>query len=95
MEQHNLKGIVLSGRPYHIDPEINHGIDTLITGLGLCVLTEDSISNLTEAKRPIRVVNYLRVRYYNRAIIVIISFIIFFSRIWYTRIKDGFYTRIY
>lgn len=57
MEQHNLKGIVLSGRPYHIDPEINHGIDTLITGLGLCVLTEDSISNLTEAKRPIRVVD--------------------------------------
>ena len=57
MEEHDLKGIVLSGRPYHIDPEINHGIDTLITGLGLCVLTEDSISNLTEAKRPLRVVD--------------------------------------
>ncbi len=57
MEEHNLKGIVLSGRPYHVDPEINHGIDTLITGLGLCVLTEDSISNLTEAKRPLRVVD--------------------------------------
>lgn len=57
MEKNNLKGIVLAGRPYHIDPEINHGIDTLITSLGLCVLTEDSISNLAEAKRPLRVVD--------------------------------------
>ncbi len=57
IEENNLKGIVLAGRPYHVDPEINHGIDTLITSLGLCVLTEDSISNLTEAKRPIRVVD--------------------------------------
>ena len=57
IEKNNLKGIVLSGRPYHIDPEINHGIDTLITGLGLCVLTEDSVSNLTEVKRPLRVVD--------------------------------------
>ena len=50
LEENNLKGIVLAGRPYHTDPEINHGIDTLITSLGLCVLTEDSISHLTEAK---------------------------------------------
>ncbi|MBO5479490.1 MAG: 2-hydroxyacyl-CoA dehydratase [Clostridia bacterium] len=57
MEKNNLKGIVLSGRPYHVDPEINHGIDTLITSLGLCVLTEDSIANLAEAKRPLRVVD--------------------------------------
>ena len=57
IEDNNLKGIVLSGRPYHVDPEINHGIDTLITGLGLCVLTEDSISHLTEATRPLRVVD--------------------------------------
>ena len=57
IEKNNLKGIVLAGRPYHIDPEINHGIDTLITSLGLCVLTEDSICNQTEAKRPIRVVD--------------------------------------
>ena len=57
IEENNLKGVVLAGRPYHIDPEINHGIDTLITSLGLCVLTEDSISNLTEAKRPLRVVD--------------------------------------
>ena len=57
MEKNNLKGIVLAGRPYHVDPEVNHGIDTLITSLGLCVLTEDSISNQTEVKRPIRVVD--------------------------------------
>ena len=57
IEENNLKGIVLAGRPYHVDPEVNHGIDTLITSLGLCVLTEDSIANLTEAKRPLRVVD--------------------------------------
>ena len=57
IEKNNLKGIVLAGRPYHVDPEINHGIDTAITSLGLCVLSEDSISNLSEAKRPIRVVD--------------------------------------
>ena len=57
IEENNLKGIVLSGRPYHVDPEVNHGIDTLITSLGLCVLTEDSICHLGEAKRPIRVVD--------------------------------------
>ena len=39
IEKNNLKGIVLAGRPYHVDPEINHGIDTLITSLGMCVLT--------------------------------------------------------
>lgn len=57
MNENNLHGIVLAGRPYHTDPEINHGIDTLITSLGLCVFTEDSISHLTEAKRPLRVVD--------------------------------------
>lgn len=57
IEENNLNGIVLAGRPYHVDPEVNHGIDTLITSLGLCVLTEDSISNLSEVKRPIRVVD--------------------------------------
>ena len=57
IEQNNLKGVVLAGRPYHVDPEINHGIDTLITSLGLCVLTEDSISNLADPKRPLRVVD--------------------------------------
>ena len=57
MEENNLKGIVLAGRPYHVDSEINHGIDTLITSLGLCVLTEDSISKDVNIKRPLRVVD--------------------------------------
>ena len=57
LKENNLKGIVLAGRPYHIDPEINHGIDTLITSLGLAVLTEDSIANQVDIKRPIRVVD--------------------------------------
>ncbi len=42
------KGFVLAGRPYHIDPEINHGIPELITSYGVCVLSEDSISHLGE-----------------------------------------------
>ena len=57
MEKNNLKGVVLAGRPYHVDSEINHGIDTLITGLGLCVLTEDSICKDAKVKRPLRVVD--------------------------------------
>ena len=40
--------IVLAGRPYHVDPEVNHGIDTLITRFGAAVVTEDSISNRVE-----------------------------------------------
>lgn len=44
-KEHNLKCIILSGRPYHIDPEINHGIDKLINSLGVVVLSEDSISD--------------------------------------------------
>ena len=36
--------IVLAGRPYHIDPEVNHGLDKLICGLGAVVITEDSIA---------------------------------------------------
>jgi len=57
IEKNDGRGIVLAGRPYHVDPEINHGIDTLITSLGLCVLSEDCISDKAEAKRPIRVVD--------------------------------------
>lgn len=44
-----LKAIVLCGRPYHIDPEINHGIDKLINSLGLVVLSEDSVEHMAEA----------------------------------------------
>lgn len=57
LKENNLKGIVVAGRPYHADPEVNHGIDTLITSLGLSVLTEDSICHLTQAQRPLRVVD--------------------------------------
>ena len=38
--------IVLAGRPYHVDPEINHGIDTLVTSLGCAVVSEDGIEHL-------------------------------------------------
>ena len=57
LKKNNLKGIVLAGRPYHLDPEVNHGIDKMITSLGLAVLTEDSIAHLGKVKRPIRVVD--------------------------------------
>jgi len=57
LERTGKKGIVLSGRPYHIDPEINHGIPGIITSNGMAVLTEDSISHLGEVERPIRVVD--------------------------------------
>lgn len=47
-EKEGKQIIVLSGRPYHLDPEINHGIDKLITSLGAAVITEDTISNREE-----------------------------------------------
>ncbi|MCI8616353.1 MAG: 2-hydroxyacyl-CoA dehydratase [Lachnospiraceae bacterium] len=47
------RGIVLAGRPYHIDPEINHGIPELITSYDIAVLTEDSISHLAKPERPL------------------------------------------
>ena len=51
------RGIVLSGRPYHIDPEINHGIPNVISEFNMAVLTEDSISHLAHVDRPLRVVD--------------------------------------
>ncbi len=57
MEKAGGKGIVLVGRPYHIDPEINHGIPELIASYGLTVLTEDSIPLDYEPARPLRVVD--------------------------------------
>ncbi|SHK32025.1 CoA-substrate-specific enzyme activase, putative [Anaerobranca californiensis DSM 14826] len=57
IQRNNIKGIVLAGRPYHIDPEINHGIPELINSLGMAVLTEDSISHLGKVSRPLRVVD--------------------------------------
>ena len=54
---HRKKCIVLSGRPYHVDPEINHGIDKLINSFDLVVLSEDSIQHLGEVARPLRVLD--------------------------------------
>lgn len=51
------KGIVLCGKPYHVDPEINHGIADLINSLGMAVLTEDSIAHLGELHHKLRVVD--------------------------------------
>ena len=53
LKEHERHGIVLAGRPYHVDPEINHGIPELITSYGFAVLTEDSISHLADAERPL------------------------------------------
>ena len=52
MKDNNKRGIVLAGRPYHIDPEINHGIPELITSYDIAVLSEDSISHLASVDRP-------------------------------------------
>lgn len=53
IKENNCHGIVLAGRPYHIDPEINHGIPEMINSYGLAVLTEDSISHLNPCERPL------------------------------------------
>ncbi|MBQ5800168.1 MAG: 2-hydroxyacyl-CoA dehydratase, partial [Oscillospiraceae bacterium] len=55
MRAGNRRGIVLAGRPYHIDPEINHGIPELITSYGLAVLSEDSLDEQFTPVRPVRV----------------------------------------
>ncbi len=57
MEETGRRGIVLAGRPYHVDPEINHGIPELINSYGIAVLTEDSISHLHEVERPLLVMD--------------------------------------
>ena len=57
IEEHKMKGIVLSGRPYHIDPEINHGLTDIITSFNMAVLTEESVAHLGNLERPIRVVD--------------------------------------
>lgn len=53
--ENDMTGIVVAGRPYHTDPEINHGIPELITGFGVAVLTEDSIAHLGDVQRPLNV----------------------------------------
>ena len=57
LKETGKRGIVLAGRPYHIDPEINHGIPELITSYGFAVLTEDSISHLHQVERPLIVMD--------------------------------------
>ena len=57
MEQEDRQGIVLAGRPYHIDPEINHGIPELIASYGLYVFTEDSLPLAENPTRPLRVLD--------------------------------------
>ena len=55
MLDHDCKGIVLAGRPYHVDPEINHGIPEIINQLGMVVLSEDAITDVPRLERPLRV----------------------------------------
>ena len=55
--KHNEKAIVLAGRPYHLDKEVNHGIDTMINSLGLAVLSEDSICHLSKIESKLRIMN--------------------------------------
>lgn len=64
LEQTGRKGIVLAGRPYHVDPEVHHGIPNLITEYGMAVLTEDSVAHLGQIERPLRVVDQWT--YHNR-----------------------------
>ncbi|MDO4788136.1 MAG: acyl-CoA dehydratase activase-related protein [Johnsonella sp.] len=53
LQSEGKHGIVLAGRPYHVDPEIHHGIPDMITSFGLAVLTEDSVSHLAKVERPV------------------------------------------
>ncbi|MDR0222015.1 MAG: 2-hydroxyacyl-CoA dehydratase [Oscillospiraceae bacterium] len=57
LEESGGKGIILAGRPYHVDPEINHGIPEMVNGYGFAVLTEDSVAHLAKIARPIRSVD--------------------------------------
>ncbi|MBC8014460.1 MAG: 2-hydroxyacyl-CoA dehydratase, partial [Sporomusaceae bacterium] len=57
MADNHIKGVILAGRPYHIDPEINHGLPELIQSYGLVVLSEDGVRHLGKINRPLRVVN--------------------------------------
>lgn len=57
LKANRLKGVVLAGRPYHLDPGINHGIPEVFTSCGMAVLTEDSVAHLGNVERPLRVVD--------------------------------------
>ena len=60
--------LIVAGRPYHMDPEINHGINDLITSYGFVLITEDSVAYL-EDKAPRHVLNQwtYHARMYNAA----------------------------
>lgn len=72
IQKKKLNGIVLAGRPYHVDPEINHGIADMIQNYNIPILTEDSIAHLARVDRPIRVVDQwvYHTRLYNSATFV-------------------------
>ena len=55
--KNNKKAVVLAGRPYHLDPEINHGMNKLITSFDIVVLTEDSVAHMGHLERPVRVLD--------------------------------------
>lgn len=55
--KHGKKAVVLAGRPYHLDPEINHGMNKLISSFDMVVLTEDSVAHMGKLPRPIRVLD--------------------------------------
>ncbi|MEN6326607.1 MAG: acyl-CoA dehydratase activase-related protein, partial [Syntrophomonas sp.] len=57
LNETGTKGIVLAGRPYHLDPEINHGVPDIIKACGMAVLTEESVAHLGIVERPLRVVD--------------------------------------
>ena len=57
IEKNGKNAIILAGRPYHLDPEINHGIDQVITSFGFAVLTESSVAERGRLKRPVRVLD--------------------------------------
>jgi predicted CoA-substrate-specific enzyme activase len=57
LDETGNRGIVLAGRPYHIDPEVNHGLPELINSYNIAVLTEDSVSHLQPVERPLNVMD--------------------------------------
>ncbi len=55
-QEHGKRVMILAGRPYHIDPEIGHGIDKLASSLGFVVVSEDSVCHLADPA-PVHVLN--------------------------------------
>ncbi|MBR4985036.1 MAG: 2-hydroxyacyl-CoA dehydratase [Proteobacteria bacterium] len=57
MAEHHIRGVVLAGRPYHVDREINHGIPEMIAGYGIAVLTEDAVAHRGDTGGRLRVID--------------------------------------